>query len=75
MPILLSDTTLWSRFCYLSQVSQRRVVSSPILDTGHKSLIINKVFSSLSVHYEIRGNAVHYGAQNGIYPFFMGIFT
>ena len=69
---LLSDTLLRDRFCYLSQVSQWRVVSSPILDTVHKSLIINKVFSSLSGHYEISVNAVHYVVRNGIYSFLRG---
>ena len=57
-PFLLSDTAPKPRNRYLSQLFRNGVVSTPIFDTGHNTLIINTVFSARSDHYATRANGV-----------------
>ena len=57
-PFPLSDTAPKPRNRYLSQLFRNGVVSTPIFDTGHNTLIINTVISNHSDHYATRANGV-----------------
>ena len=57
-PFPLSDTAPEPRNRYLSQLFRNGVVSTPIFDTGHNTLIINTVILTRSDHYATRANGV-----------------
>ena len=57
-PFPLSDTASKPRNRYLSQLFRNGVVSTPIFDTGHNTLIINTVILTRSDHYATRANGV-----------------